>query len=101
MIPLIGASGAVFGIILAYGLIFPNRTIYLWGIFPIKSIVFVIFIGAVSLFSTINSTSNVSHLTHLAGMFIGYVYLKRKWRLKTVVFSLRKKIIEYHIQKEE
>ena len=101
MVPLIGASGAVFGIILAYGLIFPNRTIYLWGIFPIKSIVFVIFVGALSLFSTINSTSNVSHLTHLAGMFIGYIYLKRKWRFKTIMFSLRKMIIEYQIQKEE
>tara|TARA_B100001250_G_scaffold346839_1_gene316841 strand:- start:832 stop:1701 length:870 start_codon:yes stop_codon:yes gene_type:complete len=101
MVPLIGASGAVFGIILAYGLTFPNRTIYLWGIVPIKSIVFVIFIGILSLFSTINSTSNISHLTHLAGMFIGYIYLKRKWRFKTIVFSLRKKIIEYQIQREE
>ena len=101
LIPLIGASGAVFGIILAYGITFPNRTIYLWGIVPIRSIVFVIFIGVLSLFSTINSTSNVSHVTHLAGMIIGYTFLKRKWRLGSIVFYIRKKIIEYQIFREE
>ena len=101
LIPLIGASGAVFGIILAYGITFPNRTIYLWGIVPIRSIVFVIFIGVLSLFSTINSTSNVSHVTHLAGMIIGYTFLKRKWRLGAIVFYIRKKIIEYQIFREE
>jgi len=101
LIPLIGASGSVFGIILAYGITFPNRTIYLWGIVPIRSIVFVIFIGVLSLFSTINSTSNVSHVTHLAGMIIGYTFLKRKWRLGAIVFYIRKKIIEYQIFREE
>ena len=101
LIPLIGASGSVFGIILAYGITFPNRTIYLWGIVPIRSIVFVIFIGVLSLFSTINSTSNVSHVTHLAGMIIGYIFLKRKWRLGSIVFYIRKKIIEYQIFREE
>ena len=65
-IPIVGASGAIYGVLLAYGVMFPNRTVYLYGIIPIKSIWFVIGIGN-CIFSSFNNFTNISHLTHLLG----------------------------------
>jgi len=100
-IPIVGASGAVYGILLAYGLSFPNRTIYLYGLIPIKSIWFVITIGIIAFFSSFQQMTQISHLTHVSGMVIGYVFLKRRWRLKDIWFNIRKKTIEYRIQIED
>ena len=99
--PVVGASGAVFGVLLAYGLTYPNRTVYLYGIIPIKSILFVIGIGVLAFISSFDGTTQISHLTHLAGMTIGYVMLKRRWQWKDIWFSIRKKTLEYQIQREE
>ncbi len=80
---LIGASGAIYGILLAYGLMFPNREILLYFLFPIKVKYFVILLGALAFFSSMNTVgSNISHLTHLSGMVIGYLYLKYPWKWK-------------------
>ena len=97
-IPVVGASGAVYGILLAYGLSFPNRTVYLYGLIPIKSIWFVIAIGILAFFSSFQQMTQISHLTHISGMAIGYVFLKRRWRLNDIWFKIRKKTLEYHIQ---
>ena len=99
--PVVGASGAVFGVLLAYGLTYPNRTVYLYGIIPIKSILFVIGIGVLAFISSFDSTTQISHITHLAGMAIGYVMLKRRWQWKDIWFSIRKKTLEYQLQLEE
>tara|TARA_B100001248_G_scaffold56643_1_gene37735 strand:+ start:184 stop:1011 length:828 start_codon:yes stop_codon:yes gene_type:complete len=101
MTPVVGASGAVYGVLLAYGLIFPNRTVYLYGIIPIKSFWFVIGIGVIAFISSFNNVSNISHLTHLFGMIIGYLYLKRPIQIRTIWFSIFKKVLEYRIQKQE
>ena len=101
MIPVVGASGAIYGVLLAYGVMFPNRTVYLYGIIPIKSIWFVIGIGVVAFFSSFNNFSNISHLTHLFGMIIGYLYLKRPVHFRSLWFSFSKKILEYRIQNQE
>ena len=99
--PIVGASGAVYGILLAYGLIYPNRKIYLYGIIPIKSIWFVISVGILAFISSINNSSNVSHLTHLSGMVVGYFVLKNPFRFREILFSIRKRFIEYNFKKEE
>ena len=99
--PVVGASGAVFGVLLAYGLTYPNRIVYLYGIIPIKSILFVIGIGVIAFISSFNGTTQISHITHLAGMAIGYIMLKRRWQWKDIWFSIRKKTLEYQIQQEE
>ena len=52
MTPIVGASGAVYGVLLAYGLTYPNRTVYLYGIIPIKSLWFVIGIGVIAFMSS-------------------------------------------------
>ena len=101
MTPIVGASGAVYGILLAYGLTYPNRTVYLYGILPIKSLWFVIGIGIIAFMSSFDNVSQISHLTHLSGMVIGYLMLKRPVRLHDLWFSIRKRTLEYKIQQEE
>ena len=78
----IGASGAIYGLLLAYGVIYPNRIIFLNFLFPIKVKWFVLILGAVAFFSSVSgSNPGIAHIAHLGGMLIGYVYLKGKsWR---------------------
>jgi len=84
-IPVVGASGAIYGILLAYALMFPNRYIYLYFLLPIRVKYFVFFIGAIAFFSSLNpGYSNISHLTHLSGMAVGYVYLRSNLRWELV-----------------
>jgi membrane associated rhomboid family serine protease len=100
IVPIVGASGAVYGVLLAYGITYPNRKIYLYGIIPIKSLWFVIGVGLIAFFSSFSNASQISHLTHLSGMIIGYLILKKPVRWNELVFKLRKKTIEYKMQKE-
>ena len=101
MTPIVGVSGAVYGVLLAYGVIYPNRQVYLYGLIPIKSIWFVIGVGAIAFLSSFNEMSQISHLTHLSGMIIGYLLLKKPVRWKTLWFSISKRVTEYKVQKEE
>ena len=74
---MIGASGAIFGVLLAYALSYPNRPIYMYLVFPIPAKYFVMIIGAISFLSSVGSGgSGVAHTAHLGGLVVGYVYLK-------------------------
>jgi membrane associated rhomboid family serine protease len=76
-IPTIGASGLVYGILLGYALLFPNRLIYLYFLFPIKAKYFVLIFGAIELYASWSGSSdNIAHLAHLGGMLFGFVYLR-------------------------
>ena len=82
--PMVGASGAVFGILMAFGLLFPNTTLMLlFPPIPIKAKYFVLLYGLYELYSTIISSpgDNVAHFAHLGGMFIAFV-LVRNWQKK-------------------
>ena len=71
----IGASGAIYGLLLAYGMTYPNRIIYLI-IFPLPAKAFVVIVGALALYSSITATAGgVAHATHLGGLLVGYLYL--------------------------
>ncbi|MEJ2007096.1 MAG: rhomboid family intramembrane serine protease [Acidobacteriota bacterium] len=73
----IGCSGAIYGLLLAFGLIFPNRPIFLWFVIPVKAKWFVLAIGAIEFFSEISGPgSHVAHLAHLGGMLIAFLYLR-------------------------
>jgi len=78
----VGASGAVFGILLAFGMTFPNSLIYVYFAIPVKAKYFVMIYGAIELFSGVMDTgSNVAHFAHLGGMIFGYfvlLYWKKK-----------------------
>ncbi len=77
----VGASGAVFGLLLAFGVLFPNAVIYLYFFLPLKAKYFVIIYGAFELFSGIANSGmdNVAHFAHLGGMLFGFLLI-RYWR---------------------
>lgn len=71
----IGASGAVFGVLVAFGYLFPNTYLYFYFLFPIKAKWFVIGYILIELFLTIQNSAgdNVAHVAHLGGGLIGFV----------------------------
>lgn len=77
----IGASGAIFGILLAFGMIFPNRPIYLYFVMPIKAKWIVIIYGGFELLSGItqNMYDNVAHFAHVGGMIVG-IFILLYWK---------------------
>ena len=86
----IGASGAIFGVMLAYGMTFPNREILFWFVFPMKAKHFVLLMGGIELLASASYVSDgIGHFAHLGGMLFGYIYLKRTWRLKEWISELR------------
>ena len=81
---LIGSSGAIFAILAAYGILFPERTILFMFIFPMKAKYFVLLIAAIELYLCW-VPSGVSHFAHLSGMLIGYLYLKKEWNFSRLL----------------
>ncbi|MCK5197636.1 MAG: rhomboid family intramembrane serine protease, partial [Spirochaetales bacterium] len=72
---LVGASGAIFAVLFAFAVYFPNAKIYIMGIFPIRAPVLVIGYTVIELFSQVTGGADgVSHLTHLAGFGFAYLY---------------------------
>ena len=72
----VGASGAIYGLLVAYAIYFPHRTIY-YIIFPIPARVFVIIAGAIAFLSSMSGPGGgVAHAAHLGGLVVGYLYLK-------------------------
>lgn len=85
-IPTVGASGAVFGLLLAFGMMFPNSLIYLYFFVPIKAKYFVILYGVFELYSGIMNQpgDNVAHFAHLGGMLFGIILImiwRKKYRI--------------------
>lgn len=80
--PMLGASGAIFGVLFAFGYLFPNLMIYLYFLFPIKAKYFVAIYAIIELFSGFrnNPTDNVAHFAHLGGMLFAFLLLKT-WKL--------------------
>jgi membrane associated rhomboid family serine protease len=73
----VGASGAIYGLLLGYGMYFPNRPIYLYFIFPIPAKYFVMIVGAIAFLSALGGPGGgVAHTAHLGGLVVGYLYLK-------------------------
>lgn len=76
--PMVGASGSVFGVLLAFGMLFPNTLLYVYFLIPIKAKYFVIIYGAIELYMGIqnNPGDNVAHFAHLGGMLFGFIMIK-------------------------
>ena len=80
----VGASGAVYGLLLAFGMLFPNSRIYLYFLFPIKAKWFIIGYAVIELLSGFFSSGNVAHFAHLGGMLFGLILIliwKKKGKL--------------------
>jgi rhomboid family protein len=72
----VGASGAIFGVLVAFGYLFPNRNIYIYGLIPIKAKYLVIGYMLVELFfSGSGSNDNIAHFAHVGGGVVGLIYL--------------------------
>ena len=81
MIPTIGASGAIYGILAAYALFFPDRYVYLYFLFPIKMKYLAVILGLLEFISAYNqSQTGIAHVAHLGGMVVGFFYLRHKYR---------------------
>ncbi len=76
--PTLGASGGIFGLLLAYGMLFPNSYIYLWLLIPVKAKHFVILFAVIELLAGFSYTPDgVAHFAHLGGMLFGYLYIRK------------------------
>ncbi len=90
-VPVVGASGAIYGVMLAYALNWPDTLIWIYAIFPIKAKYLVLILGAISFFSAFaGSGDGIAHFAHLGGLVAGYAYIKQGWKVQTRVASLRK-----------
>lgn len=84
-IPVVGASGALFGLLVAYGIVFSERVIYFMGIFPMKAKFFAMIAAAMDLASLLTSSfagGEVAYLCHLGGALVGFLFLFGHTRLK-------------------
>ena len=76
-IPIIGASGAIYGLLAAYGLLFPEETLLLYFVIPIKAKYFVLILGLITFWSSLTASGDgVAHVAHLGGMLFGWGYLR-------------------------
>jgi membrane associated rhomboid family serine protease len=92
MVPVVGASGAIFGIMLAYGVLFGERELFFMGLFPMKAKVFVVLLGAIEVLSMLAAGGvggEVANLAHLGGLASGWIllhgirfYQQRQWKEK-------------------
>lgn len=95
--PTVGASGAIYGLLAAFGILFANRPIYMYFLFPVPARIFVLITGAITLLLSVTSAGGqMAHLAHLGGLLTGWLLLTRggggltaeikyrytKWRLQ-------------------
>jgi membrane associated rhomboid family serine protease len=79
---LLGASGALFAVQLAYAVFFPKAVLYIWGILPLRAPVMVLGFTAIEVFSSVfGLRSGVAHLTHLAGFAFGWIYFLARFNM--------------------
>lgn len=83
-LPIIGASGAVYGLLTAFAMLYPEAVVYLYFFFPIKAKHMAILFGTIEfLAGTADRTPVVARFAHLGGMIIGYIYLRWGWALRS------------------
>jgi len=89
--PIVGASAAVYGVLLGFAMTWPNAPIYVWGIFPIKAKFLVGFFVVVSFINTFGGAGGgVAHFAHLGGFAAGFLYLKTDWRASQAIQGIGK-----------
>jgi membrane associated rhomboid family serine protease len=99
MIPTIGASGAIFGILIANAILFPDRRIWLIPLpvtIPMRPYVAVM--AAIEFFGTLSAGGDgVSHLCHVGGMLVGYIYLRRG----SFLYNVRNSVTDWKVQRNK
>jgi len=93
--PTIGASGAVFGVLLACAILFPDRQVRFFFAISMSMRMFMIFMIALEFLGTIGSGDNISHFCHFGGMLVGYVYLRRG----SFLYSVRNSVSDWQYKR--
>ncbi len=103
--PVIGASGAVFGLLVAFALMFPSRVVYVFMLFPMRAKYFVILLGVLELVLSLDRGGGVAHFAHLGGLVTGYVFLRHRYLGRTIRAALarrrERKRVEAAVDEEE
>ena len=104
-VTIVGASGAIYGVLVAYGFTYPNRLVYLYGVFPLKVKYVVLGLGLIAFIASLSvAQTNVSHITHLSGMIIGIIYILLNFRWKNIrlwYIKIRLRSIQYKQNNQE
>jgi hypothetical protein len=88
----VGASAAVYGIMLAFAMAWPDAPIYIWGIFPVQARWLMTGLYALTLISAFGGGGGgVAHMAHLGGIVTGFIYLKADWRPRAQLASLKQR----------
>ncbi len=106
--PTVGASGAIYGVLIAFGMMFPDRPIFIYFLLPIKARYFVILYIGLELYAGVTGTSDgIAHFAHLGGAAVGFVFLmidqrklpfERLWSHTRERFSTRQQVSRYSYQ---
>jgi len=92
MVPVVGASGAIYGLLLAFAAFFPDARIFIFGILPMRAPVAVAAYAGIEIVSQFtNIQSGVAHLTHLAGLAFGYLYLVARYGINPIALFFKKR----------
>jgi membrane associated rhomboid family serine protease len=90
---IIGASGAIYAVMLAYATFFPYSTLLIWGIIPVKAYILVLVLLAIAIISTVFGwMGDIAHLGHLAGALFGFIYFPLRLRInpiKEIIYTRR------------
>ncbi|UPT73387.1 MAG: rhomboid family intramembrane serine protease [Elusimicrobiota bacterium] len=82
-IPVIGASGSVYGLLVAFAMLYPDAVVYLYFLIPIKAAHMALLFGAIEFFAgATGSTPGVARFAHLGGMLTGWFYIRWWWVVK-------------------
>ncbi|MBD3178602.1 MAG: rhomboid family intramembrane serine protease [Candidatus Latescibacteria bacterium] len=88
--PVIGASAAAYGLLLAYAVLFPHNQIFLWGLFPVRARTLVIALIVIELFSGMTRNDNIAHFAHLGGIVAGLIYIRSDHRAGGFLSKIKK-----------
>jgi membrane associated rhomboid family serine protease len=92
MIPVVGASGAIYGLLLGFAAFFPDARIFVFGILPIRAPVAVAGYAGIEIVSQLlNPRSGVAHLTHLSGLLFAYVYLLVRYGMNPIAIFFKRR----------
>jgi membrane associated rhomboid family serine protease len=99
----IGASGAIYGLLLAYGMLFPEQEVLVAFLFPIKAKYMVMIFGGIAFVFSFQKGSTVSNLAHLGGMIFGFVYMKTQFGTRVAGrrfnFDFQRRWKDYKLQR--
>ena len=92
--PIVGASGAVYGVLVAYAALWPRTVIHIWAVLPIEAWALALIMVLVSLwYGLTGSGGNVAHFAHLGGLAVGFAYLRIwEWRLGAARREFKRKL---------